>query len=30
VPGAMIRCMDLTRFFADVDAQPWADLHHAC
>ncbi|SFY01902.1 hypothetical protein SAMN02787144_1009145 [Streptomyces atratus] len=29
VPGAMIRCMDLTRFFADVDAQPWADLHHA-
>lgn len=25
----MIRCMDLTRFFADVDAQPWADLHHA-
>ncbi|MGW2084971.1 hypothetical protein [Streptomyces sp. NPDC001880] len=21
--------MDLTRFFADVDAQPWADLHHA-
>lgn len=29
VPGVMIRCMDLTRFFADVDAQPWADLHHA-
>ncbi|MGW1407652.1 hypothetical protein [Streptomyces sp. NPDC002403] len=21
--------MDLTRFFADVDAQPWAGLHHA-